>query len=104
FDAGLAAHLHRAAPGLEVLLYPANSANGATGGEIRPLYMLHQVVKHDVRVIDLRADRVDNFTDIVRWNICCHANGDACPAVDEEIRKSGWENGRFGPGLVIVRD
>ena len=66
--------------------------------------MLHQLVERDVRIVDLRADAVDDFAQIVRRHVGRHADGDAGAAVDEQIRKGGRENGRLGPRLVVVRD
>ncbi len=104
FHAGFTAHLHAAAAGLEVLFYAANPADGATGGEIRSFHMLHQVVKRDVGIVDLRADSIDHLNEIVRWNICRHSNGDTRAAVNEQVRKRRRKNRWFGARFVIVRD
>ena len=58
----------------------------------------------DVRVVNLRADAVNDFAEIVRRDVRGHADGDAGAAVDEQIRKRGGENGRLGAGLVVVGD
>ena len=103
-DAGLAAHLHAAAAGLEILFDARHAADGAAGRKIRPFHVLHQLVEGDVRIVDLRADAVDHFAEIVRRNIRRHADGDAGAAIDEQIRKGRRENGRLGAGFVVVRD
>ena len=103
-DARLAAHLHAAAAGLEILPHAGDAADRATGREIRSFHVLHQPVERDLGIVDLRADAVDHFTEIVRRHVRCHADGDAGAAIDEEIRESGRENGRLGAGLVVVRD
>ena len=66
--------------------------------------MLHQLLERDVRIVDLRADAVDDFAEIVRRHVRRHADGDAGAAVDEQIRKRGRENRRLGARLVVVRD
>ena len=85
-------------------LTPADAADGAAGREIRALHELHQVIERDVRIVDLRADAVDDFAEIVRRNVGRHADGDAGAAVDEQIRECARENGRLGSRLVVVRD
>ena len=103
-DAGFAAHFHAAAAGLEILPNAAHAADGAAGRKIRALHVLHQLVERDVGIVDLRADAIDDFAEIVRRNVGRHADGDAGAAVDEQIRKRGRENRRLGPRLVVVRD
>ncbi len=103
-DARFAAHLHAAAAGLEILFDASDAADRATGREIRPLDMLHQAVDRDLGIVDLRANAVDHFAEIVRRNVRRHADGDAGAAVDEQVRESGRENGRLGARLVVVRD
>ena len=66
--------------------------------------MLHQLIERDVGIVDLRANAVDHFDQIVRRNVRRHSNRDSGAAVDEKIWKRRRENGRLGPGLVVVRD
>ncbi len=58
----------------------------------------------DIRVVNLRADAVNHFTEIVRRDIGGHADGDARAAVDEQIGKRGGKNDRLGAGLVVIRN
>ena len=104
FDAGLAAHFHAAASGLEILSDARQTADGAAGRKIRPLHVLHQPIDRDLRIVDLGTDAIDDFAQIVRRHICCHADGDAGAAIDQKIRKCRRKNRRLGPGLVVVRD
>ena len=66
--------------------------------------MLHQLFNRDVRVVDLRANAVDDFLQVVRRNVGCHSNRDPGGAVDEKIWKRRRKNSRFGPGLVVIGD
>ena len=102
-DARLAPHFHAATPGLDVLPDAGDAADRATGWKVRPFHVFHQSFDRDVGVIDLRANAVDHFTEIVRRDVRRHANGDAGAAVDEEVRESGGENRWLRPRLVIVR-
>jgi hypothetical protein len=81
--------LTAAAAGLEILLDARQSADGAAGGKIRPLDVLHQLLHGDVRVVDLGADAVDHFAQIVRGHVGGHADGDAGAAVDQQVGKGG---------------
>ena len=83
---------------------PPVAADDAAGRKIRPFHVLHQLVERDVGIVDLRADAVDDFAQIVRRNVGRHADGDAGAAVNEQIWKSSRENGRLGAGFVVIRD
>ena len=103
-DADLAAHLHAAAPGLEILLDALQPADHAAGREIRPFDELHQLLERDVRVVDLRADAVDDLAQIMRRHVGGHADGDAGAAVDQQVGKRGGKDRRLGAGLVVIGD
>ncbi len=91
-------------PVLKVLLDAVQAANGAAGGEIRPFDVLHQLLDGDLRVVNLRADAVNDFAQIVRGHVGGHADGDAGAAVDQQVGKGGGENGRLRQPLVVVGD
>ena len=65
--------------------------------------MLHEPLNADIWILDLGAYAVDAFTEIVGRDVCRHAHGDACAAIDEEVGEGGWENSWFLAGLVVVR-
>ena len=85
------------------MLDACGALEDATGRKIWAFDVLHEAVNGDIRVLNLRAYAIDAFTEIVWRDVCRHAHGDTCAAVDEEVRESGWENSRFLAGLVIVR-
>ena len=103
-DANLAADLDAAAAGGEIFLDDLQPAHHATGREIRAFDEFHQPLDGDVRIVNLRADAVNDFTEVVRRNVRGHADGDARAAVDQQVRKRGGEHGRLGAGLVVVGD
>src|SRR5205807_7233658 len=92
FDAGLAAHLHTAAAGFEILFDSRHAADDAAGREVRPFHVFHQLFGRDFRIVDLCTDSINHFAEIVRRNIGRHAHGDAGSAVNEQIWKGSWEN------------
>ena len=75
---------------------PPRPQDHAARREIRPFHVLHQPVERDVRIVDLRADAVDHFAEIVRRDVRRHADRDAGAAVDEQVRERGGEDGRLG--------
>src|SRR5262249_43466448 len=66
FYARFAAHFDAASARFEILANPINAADDAARREIWSLHMLHQLVQSDVWIVDLRADPVDDFAQIVR--------------------------------------
>ena len=102
--AGFAAHFHITAARLKVLSNSRATADRAAGRKIRALHVFHQLVQRDVRVLDLRADSIDNFSKIVRRNIGGHANRDAGSTIDKKVRKRRWKNCRFGARFIVIGD
>src|SRR6266545_1690446 len=66
FHAGLATHLQAAATGFEILSNPAHAADHAASWQVGPLHMFHQIVERDIGVIDLCANSIDDFDEIMR--------------------------------------
>jgi hypothetical protein len=58
--------------------------------------------RSDIRIINLRADAIDDLAEIVWRNIGGHSHGDARPSIDQKIGEGRRKNGRFLPGLVVV--
>ena len=73
-------------------------------GKSGPLMCCISSVDGDVRIVNLRANAVNDFAQIVRGHVGGHADGDAGAAVDQEVGKGGGKNGRLGEGLVVVGD
>ena len=88
-DLHLAAQAHGAAPGAEIILDATDAAHLAGDREIGSLDVLHQAGEVDVRIVDHRADAVDDLAEVVRGEVRRHADGDAGAAVDQEVRESG---------------
>ena len=82
-DADATALLYAAPASLEIVANRVQSNGETASREVRPLDVFHQPFDADVRVVDLRADAINNFTEIVRCDTCRHANGNAGAAVDE---------------------
>src|ERR1044072_20164 len=57
------------AAGLEILLDAGTPEHGAAGREIRSLHVLHQIFERDFRIVDLGADAVDDFAEIMRRHV-----------------------------------
>ena len=91
-------------PVVEILLDALQAADDAAGREIRPFDVLHQLLDRDVRIVDLRADAVDDLAQIVRRHVRGHADGDAGAAIDQQVREGGGEDRRLGQALVVIGD
>ena len=99
---GTTTHLHRTAPGFEILTDASDTAELAAGREIGPFDVHHQLIERDVGVINLGTDRVDGLTEIVRRNIGRHTDGNTGATVDEEIWNRCREDGWFLTGVIVV--
>ena len=102
--AHLAAHLHGAASGVEVVPRALHAVNGAPGGEVRPFDQAHQRFDGDGGVVDECAHAIDHFAEVVRRNVGGHADGDARAAIDEQVREGARQHCRLGALAVVVRD
>ena len=102
-DADPAAQLQTAAAGIEVVLNAFDAADHAAGREVGPFDEFHQVRNRDGLVVDLGANAVDDFTQIVRRHVRGHADGDAGAAVDKQVRKGGGKDRGFRARFVIIR-
>ena len=101
-DADAAALLDAAPAGLEIVADRVQPNGETAGREVRPLDEFHQPLDADVRVVDLRADTIDDFSEVVRRDARGHADRDAGAAVDEQVRERCREHGRLLTGLVVV--
>ena len=70
--------------------------DGAAGREIRAFHELHQPIERDVGIVNLRADAIDDFAQVMRRNVGRHADGDTGAAVDQKIRECARENCGLG--------
>ncbi len=100
----LAADLDAAAAAAEILTDARHPVNHAAGRKIRPLDVLAQADVGDIGIVNLRTNRIDHLTEIMRRNVRGHADSDAGASVDEQVREGGGENDGLGGGFVVVRD
>ena len=98
----LAAHAHAAVAGAEVVIYTLVAEDVAAGGEVRPLDVGAQLLGGDVLVVDVGADAVDDFAEVVRGHVGGHADGDAGAAVDEQVREGAGEDDGLLEAVVVV--
>ena len=80
---GLGTHQDAAAAGMIGLADAAAAKDNAACREVGALDMLHQIIQRSVRIIYEADDAVDDFGQVMRRNIGCHAHGNACSAVYE---------------------
>ena len=102
-DFRLGAHHDAAAAGLIGFLDAAAAHDDAAGREVGTLDVLHQFVRGDLGVVDIGADRVAAFAQVVRGHVRGHADGNAGRAVQQEQRSLRGKDRRFLEGVVEVQ-
>ena len=102
-DFRLGTHHDAAAAGLIGFLDAAAAHDDAAGREVGTLDVLHQFVRGDLGVVDIGADRVAAFAQVVRGHVRGHADGDAGRAVQQEQRSLRGKDRRFLEGVVEVQ-
>ena len=88
FDIGLGPYVDLATSGAVSLTNTACTVDDALGRKIRPGQMFHQPFNGNCRIIKHRNRGVDDFGDIVRRNVCRHANRDTGSTIDQQIRNA----------------
>ena len=73
---------HGATTGAEVFFDALEATNFAFASEVRAFDILHQFRQGDVWLIDLCADGVNNFAQVVRCQVCCHTHSDTGATID----------------------
>ena len=81
-DGNFRAHLEGAASGFVSLLDPIAAVNVAAGRKIGPGDQLHHFFQVGFGLFDQQDGGFDCFFQVVRRDICCHADGDAGGTVD----------------------
>ena len=82
--------------------HAAHAQDDATGGEVRPLDELHQVVHRAVRVVDHINAGVHRLPQVVGGNVGGHAHGNAVGAVHQQVGVTAGQNAGLQKRLVKV--
>ena len=96
------AHYYSSATGLIGIFDALNAVNVSSCGEVWSLDILHQTVGVDVRIVDVCAASVNDFSEIVRGNVCRHSHGDTVSAVYKQVGNLCRHDGRFCQRIVKV--
>ena len=99
---GAAADRQLAAPQLVHRLDLARAADHRPRREVGPVDEGHEVVDRAVAVVDVVRDAVHEFVEVVRRNVCRHADRDARRAVEQQVGDLGRQHERLGERLVVV--
>ena len=75
----------------------------AVGWEIRAVHVRHQLVDASARMIQQMHAGARYFAQVVRWNVGCHAHGDAGAAVHQQHRQPRRQQFRLFQYAVEVR-
>ena len=101
-DGGGSPHLDAAPAGAIGVEDPGPAEDAATGGEVRALHELHEVVGAGPGVVDEVDGGVDDLAEVVRRDAGGHADRDALAAVDQQVREAGRQHRRLLGGVVVV--
>ena len=88
--------------GLESVPDTLMALDDASSREVRALYVMHQFIRSDVGVVDIRADGVAGLSEIVRSHIGSHTHGDSGRAVEKQERRLCRKDGRLLEGIVEI--
>jgi hypothetical protein len=101
-DGGFGANLQLpAAPG-ERIDDSGASENEPAGRKIRSRHHFQNLGKRRGGLLDQMNRGIDNFGEIVRWNVGGHAHGDARRAVHQQVRHTRRQYFRLHFAFVIV--
>ena len=64
--------------------------------------MGHQLLEPCIRVVQQTAGAVNDFTQIVRWDVGRHTDCDTGGTVDQQVWKTAGQNGRFLQAVIVV--
>ena len=103
-DLGFGANEDAAAAGLVGFDDAGRAVDDARGRKIRAGHEMHQLIETELRIVDERDARRNDFAQIVRRHVRRHADRDAGRAIDEEIRQARRQHRRFLFLLIVVRD
>ena len=96
------AHHDRATTGHVGLADTVAAKNGATGRKVRSGDDLAHLLDRDFGIVEIGDRGINDFAEVMRRNIGCHADGNAAGAIDKQIGKFSWQNGRFPLSAVVV--
>ena len=99
----LTAHAHAAAAGAEIAVDTLVTQHITTRGEVRALDVGTQSFAGDEGIVDVGADAVHHFAQVVRGHVGGHTHGNTRAAVHQQVRESGGEHHRFREAVVVVR-
>ena len=81
---------------------PLSPVDNASRGKIRPGQVFHERRHVDSRILDQCQAGADHFSQIVRWNVGRHADGNARGTIDQQVRQSGRHYRRLALGAVVI--
>ena len=101
-DRGIGAHHEAAAAGAVGFENSRAAVNDAGGREVGALHELQNLGELRVGIVHQRDGGVDDLGEIVRRNLCSHADGDSVGAIDQKIGNARGKNVGLDFAAVVV--
>ena len=99
---GFGAEDNASAAGLVGIADALHAHDVGAGGEVGAFHVVHEVIYRKFAVIDVSHAGVDDFAEVVRRDVGCHADGNAGGSVDEQIGDARRHDGRLAECVVEV--
>ena len=64
--------------------------------------IIKQLFSAGIRVVKCPMNAFGNLAQVVRWDVGCHAHGDACGTVDQKVREACWQHGWLLRLAIVV--
>ena len=101
-EVGVCPDLEPSTSGLVCGPYPGKAVDRTSGGEIRTLDELHELLEGRIRVVDGVRYRVTDLPQVVRGHLGGHSDGDSVGTVHQQVGELGREDGRLLEGTIVV--
>ena len=101
-DLSLSTHHDTSTTGLVGILHTLQAIDIGTCGEVRSLYILHESIGVDVRIIDISTTTVNHLTEIMCRYVCGHTHSNTVAAIYQQVRYLRRHDGRLCQRIVEV--
>ena len=95
-------HVNAAAAGMVSLVYSRRTIDQTCSRKIRPWQMLHDAINVKLGIFNQGDGGINDFIQVMRWNIGGHTNRNAGRAIDQQSGNPGWHNQWLVFGFIVI--